>query len=75
MDEAAYWRKLILDLQDKFTLEFLAQHFNVSIRQVSNWKTGDRPRGMTAIRIYLFHVKHRTEVQAVSTGVHGLEEG
>lgn len=62
-DERAYWRRLIEELQAwRVTLEMIASELEVSDRQVSNWKTGDRPKGMTAIKLYLFHDKHRTRV-------------
>lgn len=71
-EEQEYWRRLICELHDKFTLEFLAAEFGVSVRQVSNWKTGDRPTGLTAVRVYQFHMKHRTTLPVDSTVVHGF---
>lgn len=68
--EHEYWRRLVDELNEKFTLEYLAQEFEVSIRQVTNWKSGDRPKGLTAIRVYLFHAKHRTQVPETGTLVH-----
>lgn len=62
-EEQQYWERLITDLQEKFTLEYIAEEIGVTDRQVSNWKAGDRPKGMNAVRLYLFHAKHRTVVQ------------
>lgn len=69
-EEQEYWRRLVDDLNEKFTLEYLAREFGVSERQVSNWKSGDRPKGLTAIKVYTFHMKHRTQVQESGTEVH-----
>lgn len=72
-EEQAKWLAMIEDLQGwNITLAQIAEHLNVSERQVSNWKTGDRPKGMTAVKLYLFHGKHRTLVHG--TSVHGAEE-
>lgn len=62
VDEKGYWRGVIEELQIKFTLEYIAAEIGVSERQVSNWKAGDRPKGMRAVKLYLFHAKHRTTV-------------
>jgi hypothetical protein len=48
VDEKGYWRGVIEELQIKFTLEYIAAEIGVSERQVSNWKAGDRPKGMRA---------------------------
>lgn len=65
--ENEYWRKLIEELQEEgFTLEQIAAEINVSERQVSNWKTGDRPKGLSAVRLYLFHVKCKQKVNLSS---------
>lgn len=62
-EEQQYWRKLIEDLQDcGVTLERIAEEIGVSDRQVTNWKSGDRPKGLNALKLYLLHVKHRTVV-------------
>jgi predicted transcriptional regulator len=45
------------------TLERIADELGISDRQVSNIKAGDRPKGETAVKLYLFHMKHRTAVQ------------
>lgn len=59
-EEGQYWRRLIEELQASgFTLERIAEAIGVSDRQVSNWKNGDRPKGLNALNLYSFHVKHR----------------
>lgn len=75
-EEQAYWRRLIDQLNEKFTLEYLAREMGVSVRQVSNWKQGDRPMGFKAVKLYLlharvFHGERGTEVQETGTAVHG----
>lgn len=79
-EEQEYWRRLIDELNEKFTLEYIAHEAGVTVRQVSNWKQGDRPLGFKAIKLYLlharvFHGKHGTAVQETGTPVHGdIEE-
>lgn len=52
------WPQMIVDLQEAgYTLERIANEVGVGLRQVSNWKNGDRPIGLKAIRLYLLHVK------------------
>jgi hypothetical protein len=60
-EEQQYWQRLINELQGwKVTLEMIAdKELSVSDRQVSNWKAGQRPTGITAVKLYLFHAKHR----------------
>ena len=70
LEEQEYWIRLVNELNEKFTLEYLAHEMGVSLRQVTNWKAGDRPKGRTAIRLYLFHAKHRTGVPETGTVVH-----
>ena len=70
-EEQEKWRRIVDELNEKFTLEYIASELGVTVRQVSNWKRGDRPLGMTAVRLYLFHAKHRTPVQETGTPVHG----
>lgn len=53
---------MVCDLQEKFTLQYIGQEIGVTERQVTNIKNGDTPGGFTAIRLYLFHAKHRTAV-------------
>lgn len=57
MSESEYWRKLILDLQQFMTIAEIAAAVGVEPRQVWRWKDGDRPLGLTAIRVYTLHVK------------------
>jgi hypothetical protein len=58
-EEKDHWIRMIHELNDKFTLDYLAGEFNVSIRTITNWKSGEsRPMGMKAIFVYLFHAKH-----------------
>ena len=69
-EEKEYWPRLINELNEKFTLEYLAREFGVSERQVSNWKKGERPLGFKAIKIYLFHGKRCITLQETGTAVH-----
>ena len=63
-EEQEKWAAMVQELQDaKVTLERIAEEVGVTVRQVSNWKTGDRPLGMHAVKLHLLHVKHRTIVQ------------
>lgn len=64
---------MVCELQDKFTLAYIGNEIGLSERQVSNIKKGDKPKGMAAIKLYLFHAKHRTQVQPDRTAVHGAE--
>lgn len=58
VSEDEMWSRMIQDLQDSgYTLQQIADHVGVSVRQVSNWKTGDRPLGLKAVRLYTFHMK------------------
>lgn len=66
-EEGEYWARLVTELQLKYTLERIAEEVGVTVRQVSNWKTGDRPTGLNAIRLREFHMKY-------GTTVHGAEE-
>ncbi len=36
------------------TLEQLAERLHVSVRQVHNYKLGERPTGLVAIRLYFY---------------------
>lgn len=73
-EEQQYWRKIIDELNEKFTLQYIASEIGVSERQVSNWKRGDRPIGMNAVRLVTFHAKHRTPVQETGTPVRSAEK-
>ena len=58
-DERERWQQMVIDLNQLFSLQFIANEVRVSVRQVSNWKAGsDRPIGMNAVRLYMFHLKH-----------------
>ena len=71
-EEQQYWSKLIQELQDwGITLEKIAEHLNVSDRQVSYWKAGQRPTGLLAINLYRFHEKRRSFLQGNT--LHGEE--
>lgn len=56
-EEHQYWRRLIEELQEVMTVAEIAEEVKVEPRQVWRWKDGDRPMGMTAIRVYTLHVK------------------
>lgn len=73
-EEQERWRSMLAELCAKFSLEYIAKEIGVSVRQVSNWKNGDRPLGFNAIRLYLFHGKHGTPVQVDRTPVHGTTQ-
>ncbi|MDZ4346076.1 MAG: helix-turn-helix transcriptional regulator [Candidatus Binatia bacterium] len=71
-EEREYWARLIQELQNiGIGLERIAEALGVSERQVSNWKSGQRPTGMTAVRLIEFHGEHRRvlHVQAKGTGI------
>lgn len=66
-----YWSNIIAELQASgLTLERIAEEMGVSVRQVSNWKAGSEPKGITAIRLHSLHVKHRTALHG--SGLHSL---
>lgn len=73
-EEQERWRQMVVELNALFTIEYIAQEIGVSTRQVSNIKNGDRPKGFVAIKLHLFHDKHRTRVQESGTPVHGEVE-
>lgn len=57
--EAEYFRQLVTDLQlVGVTGSAIGEFCGVQERQVFNWKNGDRPRGMTAVKLFLLHSKH-----------------
>ena len=70
-EEQEKWRRMVDELNEKFTLEYIANEIGLSVRQVSNIKAGDKPKGFSAIKLYLFHAKHRTPVLETGTSVHG----
>lgn len=73
-EEQAYWRRIVDELNEKFTLGYIAKEIKVSVRQVTNIKQGDRPKGLVAVRLYVFHMKHRTQVPDLGTAVHCVPE-
>lgn len=59
--KGGYWSLMIEELQASgVTLATIAAEVGVTIRQVSKWKNGSQPVGVTAIRLYKFHAEHRT---------------
>lgn len=55
-EEKEHWRRLIDELQSwGVTLGRIAEHLGVSERQVTNWKNGQRPTGLIAVRLTMFH--------------------
>ena len=73
MSEEQFWRGLIADLQSwGVTLEKIAEELGVSERQVSNWKSGQRPKGLCALNLHAFHGKHRRILQGSS--LHGQSD-
>ena len=60
-NEQEYWKGLIEDLRDPegpgLTVAEIAAEAGVDDRQVFRWLQGDRPKGLVALRVYLFHVK------------------
>lgn len=66
-EEQLYWKGVIEELQAwKITLEMIAEELGVSDRQVSNWKSGQRPTGMMALRLHEFHMKRRRLLQGIT---------
>lgn len=63
--EQERWRVIVRDLQAKFTLAQIATEVGVTERQVANWRTGDRPKGLVAVRLYLFHWRRCCDAQPV----------
>lgn len=69
-EEEKRWQTMVIELSESFTLEYISKEIGVTVRQVSNWKAGeDRPLGFNAVRLYLFHAKHRTPVPVGRTPV------
>lgn len=57
-EERDYWRQIVSFLHTHYTLATIADQINVSERQVSNIeKLGQRPTGMTAIKLIQFYAK------------------
>jgi len=56
--EQEYWRRLLKSLQGAgMTAADIARAVGVEDRQFWNWKLGDRPKGLTAVRLYRLHVE------------------
>lgn len=54
--EQEYWKTLIQFLQDNnYPISRIAEYMGVSERQVSNWKSGQRPVGMQAVKLHYFY--------------------
>ena len=45
------------------TIAEIAEGAHVDDRQVYRWLEGDRPKGLTAVRVYTLHVNHCPEGQ------------
>lgn len=69
--ERHYWRCLLSELQSVMTMAEIAEALGVSDRIVWRWKTGDRPTGMNAVRVYLLHVKRCQASQCPIVHVQG----
>ena len=72
-EELERWCKMVAELRALLTIEALAERVNVTPRTVCNWQNGERPMGLTAIRVYLLHVElckalHRNAVHCETTG-------
>lgn len=67
-EEKEHWRMLVQELQDiGVTLEMIAEHLGVGLRTVSSWKEGNRPTGMTALRLHSFHMERCRVLQGNSS--------
>lgn len=66
LEEKAYWKGLVEDLNQIMTIADIAEAVLVEDRQVWRWKAGERrPMGMTAVRVYLLHVKRCPDRQCL----------
>lgn len=65
IEEREFWAKLVRELQEIFTLERIAEEIGLSVRQVSNIKDGDKPKGLAAVKLHRFHAEHRTQVHGI----------
>lgn len=62
MTECDYWPRLIRELQGcGWTLARIAEELGVSDRQVDKYKTGERPKGMTAVKLRWLHAARESE--------------
>lgn len=57
-EEQQKWKLMVSDLRMKFTLQTIGDEIGLSARQVHNIGQGAQPKGMSAIKLYLFHMKH-----------------
>jgi len=57
-EEQEKWKRMVEDLRQKFTLQTIGDEIGLSARQVFNIQAGAQPKGMSAIKLYLFHGKH-----------------
>ncbi len=57
--------RMVCELQEIMTVEAIAIELGVEPRQVWRWKSGaDRPSGINAINLYLFHMKRCPQGQS-----------
>ena len=72
--EKEYWSRVVGEVLEMsgLTLEELATRMGVSDRQVSNWRLGQRPSGIVAIRFYEFR---RGLFSKVGIVLHGHSTG
>lgn len=68
-NEREYWQRALKEVLDATgeTAEQLAERMGVSVRQVENWKSGQRPSGIVAIRFWAY----RKEILEVRIVMHG----
>lgn len=54
--EKEYWSRAVREVLEAspLTLEQIAERLMVSVRQVHNYKLGERPSGLVAIRLYFY---------------------
>lgn len=69
MDERELWPKLLVELSHFLTIEEIAEAIGVSTRQVSNIKRGQRPIGLTAIKLVELHAKYRSPLHCQVTAL------
>jgi hypothetical protein len=52
--EKEYWQRAVREVLEASgeTLESFAERMGVSVRQVHNWKHGERPTGLVAVRFF-----------------------
>lgn len=57
-EEQEKWKRMVTDLRQRFTLQTIGDEIGLTARQVFNIQAGAQPKGMSAIKLYLFHMKH-----------------